>query len=163
MIAPKIRVIGDRCVTGVEFSTKGGVDDIRYAAPGMAGEVRVLYSPVLVIPGSTLIIKPTRTLWWAVDAKADFTRQFKLTGLVEGITYKVVVEGCELQIGEEFDLDDQIEVVPYPAWDSKDNVNDYHYTFGYSKTVGGWILLQIDFGSCVTTFVVLKVISYRQK
>jgi alkaline phosphatase D len=79
-------------ITGVEFSTKGGVADIRYAAPGIAGEVRVLYSPVLVIPGSTLIIKPTRTLWRAVDAKADFTRQFKLTGLAEGITYKVVVE-----------------------------------------------------------------------
>ena len=34
-------------VTGVKFPTKGGVDDIRYAAPGMAGEVRVLYSPMI--------------------------------------------------------------------------------------------------------------------
>ena len=57
-------------VTGVEFSTKGGVDDIRYAAPGMAGEVRVLYSPVIVIPSSTVIIEPTRTAWQAVDAEA---------------------------------------------------------------------------------------------
>ena len=79
-------------VTGVEFPTKGGVADIRYAAPGVAGEVRVLYSPVLVIPSSTLIIKPTRTSWRAVDAKADFTQQFKLTGLAAGLTYKVVVE-----------------------------------------------------------------------
>ena len=79
-------------VTGVEFSTKGGVDDIRYAAPGMAGEVRVLYSPVIVIPSSTVIIESTRTAWQAVDAKADFTRQFILTGLTAGMSYKVLVE-----------------------------------------------------------------------
>jgi alkaline phosphatase D len=79
-------------VTGVEFSTKGGVDDIRYAAPGMAGEVRVLYSPVIVVPSSTLIFEPTRTAWQAVDAKADFTRQFILTGLTASMSYKVLVE-----------------------------------------------------------------------
>jgi hypothetical protein len=79
-------------VTDVEFSTKGGVDDIRYAASGMAGEVRVLYSPVIVVPSSTLIFEPTRTAWQAVDAKADFTRQFILTGLTAGMSYKVLVE-----------------------------------------------------------------------
>ena len=76
----------------IEYTTPGKVRDIRYAAPGMAGEVRVLYSPVLLVPGSTLIIKPTSTPWRSVDAKADFTRQFKLNDLIAGLTYKVVVE-----------------------------------------------------------------------
>ena len=76
----------------IEYTTPGRVRDIRYAAPGLAGEVRVLYSPILSVPGSTIIIKPKSTPWRSVDAKVDFTRQFKLTGLIADLTYKVVVE-----------------------------------------------------------------------
>jgi alkaline phosphatase D len=75
-------------LNGIKYTTKGGANDIRYAAPGVAGEVRVLYSTEN--KGARQIIK--NTLWQAVDAKEDFTRQFKLTGLHPDTRYTVVVD-----------------------------------------------------------------------
>ena len=75
-------------LNGIKYTTKGGVDDIRYAAPGVRGEVRILYSSEIKAAKQSM----KNTSWQAVDAKADFTRQFKLTGLQSNTRYDVIVE-----------------------------------------------------------------------
>jgi len=95
-------------LNGVDYETKGGANDIRYAAPGVRGEVRVLYSE------KTKAVKSSAksTSWQAVDAKADFTRQFKLTGLQPNMRYKVVVEtrGIDGEAGQK--LSGQFKTAP---------------------------------------------------
>jgi alkaline phosphatase D len=61
------------------------VADIRDAAPGAAGEVRVLYKPADAAAWQ-------ETAWQAVDAERDYTRQFPLTGLKPKTPYQVKVE-----------------------------------------------------------------------
>lgn len=61
------------------------VRDIRFAAPGIEGETRVLYKKTGA--GSW-----NETEWNAVDAAADHTRQFKLNGLEPGTDYAIQVE-----------------------------------------------------------------------
>jgi hypothetical protein len=39
-------------LNGIKYTTKGGVNDIRYAAPGVRGEVRILYSAEIKAPSS---------------------------------------------------------------------------------------------------------------
>ena len=46
-------------LNGIEYTTKGGANDIRYAAPGVAGEVRVLYSTEIREARQTI----KNTLW----------------------------------------------------------------------------------------------------
>jgi alkaline phosphatase D len=73
-------------VTSVEFPDGVGVADLRDAAPGAEGQVRVRYRPQGA--GGNW----NETQWAAVDPNADYTRQFPLTGLAPGTLYDVVVE-----------------------------------------------------------------------
>ena len=75
-------------LNGIKYATKGGVNDIRYAVPGVAGEVRV--SCLEATKDNTQSV--TWSAWKAVDANADFTRQFKLVGLNANTKYNVTVE-----------------------------------------------------------------------
>lgn len=69
----------------VTYPTEGKVRDIRYAAPGTTGQVRVIYS----LKGSS---KSKNTQWKAVDPKADFTRQFTLKELQPDTVYNLTIE-----------------------------------------------------------------------
>ena len=74
-----------RTVVAVEYPAGTTVADIRDAAPGAGGEVRVRYRP--------LGAKAWRqTDWRAVEPDRDFTRQFPLTELASGKQYEVRVE-----------------------------------------------------------------------
>jgi alkaline phosphatase D len=70
---------------GVEYPPGTTVADLRDAAPGMAGEVRVLYKPAGAAAWS-------ETPWTAVDAASDFTRQFTLDGLKPATEYRLRIE-----------------------------------------------------------------------
>jgi len=72
------------------------------------GEVRVLYSAEIKEAKQSM----KNTSWQAVDAKADFTRQFKLTGLQPNTRYDVIVEtrGVDDVIGQK--LSGQFKTAP---------------------------------------------------
>ena len=72
-------------VVAIEYPQGVTVADIRDAAPGVEGEVRVLYK---LADGKTW----RKTEWQAVAAARDFTRQFTLTGLRPGSRYALRVE-----------------------------------------------------------------------
>lgn len=72
-------------ITSVKYPAGMTVADIRNAAPGAPGEVRVLYRP----PGGG---DWRETPWKPVDADRDFTRQFTLAGLKPNVEYAVRVE-----------------------------------------------------------------------
>lgn len=61
------------------------VNDIRNAAPGIEGEVRVLYRPKDAVDWIA-------TDWQAVDPKRDYTHQFRLEKLSPNSRYEVKVE-----------------------------------------------------------------------
>ncbi len=69
----------------VEFPGGSSVDTIEGAVPGAKGIVRVRYKP----EGDTDF---KVTPWDKVDPKADFTQQFRLTGLQSGSQYVIEVE-----------------------------------------------------------------------
>jgi len=70
----------------VQFPNGVTVDGLEGAAPGMAGEARVLYWPE-DDPADW-----KATAWTAVDPARDYTRQFPLSNLKPGTTYHVKVE-----------------------------------------------------------------------
>ena len=74
-----------RKIVGVVYPPGATAADIRDAAPGAAGEVRVLYR----VLGTEAWVK---TAWQTVRADRDFTRQFALTGLTAGARYEIRVE-----------------------------------------------------------------------
>ncbi|MHB8899091.1 MAG: alkaline phosphatase D family protein [Thermoguttaceae bacterium] len=74
-----------KTIVGVQYPSGMTVDDIRNAAPGAAGETRVL-----VRRGEQEDWIATE--WQAVDPDRDFTRQFRLEGLAPGSQYLVKVE-----------------------------------------------------------------------
>jgi len=74
-----------RKVRAIVYPEGMTVADIRDAAPGAAGEVRVSYRPEAQRQWS-------QTPWGAVDAERDFTRQVKLTGLKPATAYALRVE-----------------------------------------------------------------------
>jgi phosphodiesterase/alkaline phosphatase D-like protein len=77
----KGRIVVVTCPEGMSAA------DIRYAAPGVSGETRVLYRPA---DGGTSEWQETK--WGAVDSTADFIRQIKLTGLKSNTLYRLRVE-----------------------------------------------------------------------
>lgn len=77
----------------VRFPGDVSVDGLEGAAPGMSGEVRVLYWQEDE-PGSV-----KETGWAAVDAGRDFTRQFALRGLAPHTRYRVKVETRDQRTG----------------------------------------------------------------
>lgn len=64
------------------------IEDIKYGAPGAAGETRALYRA----SGDSDWIE---TEWGAVDPKADFIRQIEIADLKPGTAYEVKVEARE--------------------------------------------------------------------
>lgn len=74
----------------VEFPDGSDIDRIEGATPGVPGAVRVLYKPADSPDWQT-------TEWAAVDPDRDFTRQFRLEGLLSDTRYKVRVESHMLQ------------------------------------------------------------------
>ena len=81
-----------RAVTGIVYPKGASVADLRDAAPGTSGEVRVRYRP-------HASDEPWReTDWRAVDPQADFTRQFLLSDLSPDTHYELLVES---RAGEE--------------------------------------------------------------
>jgi len=84
----------ERNIRGLAFGEKDeavpaghALDGMEGSVPGIAGEVRVVYWPKGPEDRSRA------TSWRAVDPDADFTRQFKLTGLAAGTRYHLKVEG----------------------------------------------------------------------
>jgi len=69
----------------VEYPDGSGFEDIRYGAPGMEGEVRVLYRPAGTDAWE-------ETEWRKTSADQDFIQQFKLNGLQAGTRYELQVE-----------------------------------------------------------------------
>jgi alkaline phosphatase D len=61
------------------------LDEMIYALPGKAGDVRVLYR-------KTDQDDWTQGDWWAVDPEADFTRQIRLAGLEAATRYRIRVQ-----------------------------------------------------------------------
>lgn len=86
--APMVNIIFDkekkRQPIKVEYPDGSDVNEIRFAAPGAEGEVRVHFRP----KGEKAW---KQTDWQVVDPKRDFTRQFKLTGLKANTSYEVKV------------------------------------------------------------------------
>ena len=89
---PKTETLGGRgkgrpdrtpVVTFPEGST---IETIEGAVPGAPGQVRVRYRAAGASDWKA-------TAWRAVDPKRDFTRHFKLTGLVPNTRYQLRVEG----------------------------------------------------------------------
>lgn len=74
-------------VVGVRFPEGATMADVRDAAPGAAGVVRVLYRK----PGDA---RWRSSGWRFVDPARDFTRQFRLDGLAPDTRYRVRVEGA---------------------------------------------------------------------
>jgi alkaline phosphatase D len=74
-----------RAVEKIIFPNNMTASDIRDAAPGTAGEARVLYRP----GGKD---KWQQTDWAPVDPKEDFTHQFPLKKLTANTTYDLRVE-----------------------------------------------------------------------
>jgi alkaline phosphatase D len=72
-------------VPSVEFPDGSSIDTIEGAVPGANGVARVHYKTELAKDFEV-------TSWQAVDAKADFTRQFRLKGLQPGSQYVIEVE-----------------------------------------------------------------------
>ncbi len=68
--------------------------DMEGSVPGIGGEVRVAWWP------QGMIEKKKETAWQAVDAKADFTRQVRLSGLTAGTEYELDVQGRATGAGE---------------------------------------------------------------
>ncbi len=62
------------------------VDDREGAAPGAAGQVRLIYSP------NADFANPATTEWTTVEAGHDYVHQFRLTGLRPATRYNVKVE-----------------------------------------------------------------------
>ena len=96
-------------ISKLTYPTKGGVRDIRFAAPGTAGEVRVLHeykepntrnasnSGPQVGPAKgqsfpKFITHRKETCWHPVDPDADYIHQFRLTALKPGTVYDVTIE-----------------------------------------------------------------------
>jgi len=84
----------ERNVGGLAFDKKSEavpegrvLDDMEGSVPGIAGEVCVIYWP----DGSQ--DKAQSTPWQAVDPRADFTRQLRLSGLSAGTKYQLEVRG----------------------------------------------------------------------
>jgi alkaline phosphatase D len=74
-----------KAVTGVRYPEGMSVSDIRNAVPGREGETRVRYRHE---GGGDWL----ETDWAAVDATADYTKHFVLSGLKAGARYEVQVE-----------------------------------------------------------------------
>lgn len=70
----------------VEFPKGVTVDGLQGAAPGVAGQTRVLYRA----RGQT---DWQSTPWQAVDARRDYTRQYRLAALAAATAYEIRVEG----------------------------------------------------------------------
>lgn len=86
--------LSERNIEGLAFTKKSEavpeghiLDDMEGSVPGIAGEVRIVYWP----EGSEN--RARSTSWQAVDAHADFTQQFMLSGLSAGTTYQLTVQG----------------------------------------------------------------------
>jgi alkaline phosphatase D len=77
----------DRRIIAVTYPEGMTDADIAHAAPGTAGQTRVLYRPAEDQTGAW-----QETEWGSVDPSADFTRQIKLVGLRPGTRYQVRVE-----------------------------------------------------------------------
>jgi alkaline phosphatase D len=95
--------------TKVTFPTPGKVRDIRYAAPGVTGEVRVIYEykelntqnasnsgpqkgPAQPPKFPKHITHRKETCWHPVNPETDYIHQFHLTALKPGTVYNVTVE-----------------------------------------------------------------------
>jgi len=78
-------------VTGVVYPEGMTVSDVRDAAPGTAGQVRIRYS-------TTDRDRLSQTAWADVDAKRDFTHQFQLEDLTPNTRYRLLVE-CRAREG----------------------------------------------------------------
>jgi alkaline phosphatase D len=63
------------------------LDDMEGGVPGTEGEVRAIWWP----QGEEVYTRETN--WMAVDPRADFTRQFVLSGLAAGTQYELEVQG----------------------------------------------------------------------
>jgi len=91
----------DRNMNGLAFTGDADavpeghiLDDMEGSVPGIAGEVCVVYWP----EGSEN--KARSTSWEAADTHADFTRQFKLSGLNAGTTYQLKVQARTTEAAE---------------------------------------------------------------
>ncbi|MEJ2705346.1 MAG: alkaline phosphatase D family protein, partial [Sedimentisphaerales bacterium] len=91
----------ERNINGLPFTKNAAavpeghvLDDMEGSVPGIAGQVRVTYWP----EGSQNQARSTE--WEAVDIDADFTRQFPLSGLRAGTTYRLEVQGRVSQAAE---------------------------------------------------------------
>ena len=95
-------------IEAIEYPDGVTVDDIQNAAPGTGGEVRVLYRRETERNWS-------ETAWRAVDPEADFTRQFRLTGLLPNTRYVVKVESKAATNGAVTNGGDKAAFVPHPV------------------------------------------------
>ncbi len=85
--APMVELVldEDKRVTGVVYPEGMTVADIRDAAPGTTGQVRVQYA-------TTDQDRLLRTDWVDVGPKRDFTHQFQLRDLSPNTRYRLLVE-----------------------------------------------------------------------
>jgi alkaline phosphatase D len=85
--APMVKIVSmkGKRVTGVVYPEGMTVADIRDAAPGTPGQVRVQYA-------TTDQDRILRTAWVDVDANRDFTHQFQLEDLAPNTRYRLLVE-----------------------------------------------------------------------
>ncbi len=83
-----------RRVERIQYRVGTDARDLRNAAPGMPGEVRVQYAANSANPSWQT------TSWQPVDPRRDFTHQFELDGLTPGTKYLVRVEARDADSGQ---------------------------------------------------------------
>ncbi|MEN1678418.1 MAG: alkaline phosphatase D family protein [Planctomycetota bacterium] len=80
-------------VEAIEYPPGATVDDLPGAAPGAAGQTRVLYR-------AGTDAEWMATDWAGVDAAKDFTRQISLKGLLPSTEYQLAVEARQVPSGD---------------------------------------------------------------
>jgi alkaline phosphatase D len=78
-----------RTVDSIQYPKGATVSRLRYAAPGMDGEVRVRYRPIMEDNWM-------QTPWRPVQPLRDFTRQFRLNDLASETEYEISVQSRNL-------------------------------------------------------------------
>jgi len=92
----------------VAFPKQGDLTTIEGAVPGTPGVVRVLYRP-------SKSLRWRRTDWQAVDIRADYTRQFRLSGLQANTRYLLKIESCAVDGTRGQTVEGQFLTAPAPV------------------------------------------------
>lgn len=83
------------------------LEEMQYAVPGAAGDVRVLWAPETAVAGTE-----QATPWTPVDPARDFTHQFNLTGLAPGLWHRLRVESRDPQGNPGAAVEGRFKTVP---------------------------------------------------